>query len=398
LCLVWGWFTVGCHHGRPKKVRHMLRDAVEKLTLPDGTLVKGSNDSPIHDLPLVIREPSRIRYNLFGVWMEVRGDELSDGPFFNFARGGSWSHFATTILNGYKRSLTGNLPTTDEESIELVTTELGTRPVGGDRHRLYRHHSEQCGFETQGRLEPFQWVKSKSTHDRQGQGSSAAEKGLATAALVAIIGGGTRHIKLQALISPKTAFGAFIYAFLLQSVTGYTAMMIAFLTPTIGLGCRSLVYLLYNVLSTFSCLLFIAASYCFDRWSAHVEPSENRGISAQEYLSLRTKILGVSAVTLRVAGRLLAVLNTCILVTGCLLQFTGVYECCYCNSSYIGLRSKGFISLLSPSELQDEAKTSWGVGAGLSIGSVIFTCVGYFETSKLYFHRQRQRRSKVFSE
>lgn len=122
---------------------------------------------------------------------------------------------------------------------------------------------------------------------------------------------------------------ALALAISLQGITGWSAFMIAYSTPTIGIGCRSLIYLIYNVLSTTCCVLFLVASSCSDRFSYQVDKYNNRNDDGvrnhepQKQDQEPSRRLAFWASAFLLSGKILAVLNTIMIVTSCIIQFLG---------------------------------------------------------------------------
>ena len=122
-----------------------------------------------------------------------------------------------------------------------------------------------------------------------------------------------------------TMFKSAIFALLLQvGITGAALVVIIF-TPTVGLGCRSLGYIVYAgvsivimFLSITSTILARFSEMCVD------ESSRVKGITA------------CFAITLRWICYLLALANSVGLVALSCLQFSNALASCYCNSSVLG--------------------------------------------------------------
>ena len=156
------------------------------------------------------------------------------------------------------------------------------------------------------------------------------------------------------------------------------------MTPTIGIGCRALICMTYSLTSLFSCLFLIIASHCSDRWSHQFE-RYRWNMEMEDYSSMPniretgpSYILAVGSVGFRLLGKSLAVFNAIFIVLGCILEFVGVYESCFCKSSYLGLRERAFVSFLSTEESAHIARPFWFGGAGAAMFAVLIVCFGYF--------------------
>ncbi|KAF8187390.1 hypothetical protein K438DRAFT_1015754 [Mycena galopus ATCC 62051] len=101
-----------------------------------------------------------------------------------------------------------------------------------------------------------------------------------------------------------------IFALLLMSGTVSAAMIIEYLTPTIGLSSHSGSYLMYASV-----------------WILFVIPSVLSSISHPQ----NCPHLAQTAVFLRRSGKCLAAMNSAWIVLLCLFQSAGVYDTCWCS-------------------------------------------------------------------
>jgi len=134
---------------------------------------------------------------------------------------------------------------------------------------------------------------------------------------------------------------AFLCAFILQSLSGWSAFMIAYSTPVVGIGCRGFAFLIYNTFSLLACVLLISASY-FSDWRAF----RTERVGSRNW---GTRLLDSIEITFRISGKSVASLNTAVLIASCFLQFTEVYQNCYFGSDKIsrGQCSQQTVSLVS---------------------------------------------------
>ncbi|MCJ1439391.1 hypothetical protein MMC27_008785 [Xylographa pallens] len=201
-------------------------------------------------------------------------------------------------------------------------------------------------------------------------------------------------------------------ALILQWGTTGAALMIAYLTPTKGLGCRSGAYLLYGTNATLAWFL-LAMSSLFShsamlRYQSEkqkqplanaraaqangtVGPVNNRiplvplGSSVQSSSSSQPRrsisaaiwnlvpVRGLAAVT-RYFGKFLAVANAFFLVAVSLFEFTGGFDNCWCKSDTVGLQKSGWVVLFKTAQdLEQAASLQWGMGLMLSILVCLFT-------------------------
>jgi hypothetical protein len=230
------------------------------------------------------------------------GDELRQGPLYNYARLGTWSYFARELVLAYRS--------------------------GGQNDSIRAWHR-------------FAWMKPAD------QGCGCLSR----------------------------AWGAFVRAFLLQSVTGWSAFMVSYHTPTVGVGCRSFAILLYNIFSLASCILLISASYISD-WISHLAEDGR----ARDW---RSTVLEVLEWGLRNFGKGLAGLNAVIIVLSCIMQFIGIYNNCYCGCDRITLHERGYIVFLSAEQEKAIALVTWSTGFTMALIACLVS-IGYVLISRPY--------------
>jgi hypothetical protein len=150
-------------------------------------------------------------------------------------------------------------------------------------------------------------------------------------------------------------------ALFLQWGTAAAAIIIVWYTPTIGLGCRSLSYLLYASLSMLSWMLLVTSSFLTHYFSLqHRHPSYKPRPKTGLFGTVR-----LLAIIFRRLGKFLAACNAVVIIAACTLQFANLYNECYCNSAVIGLRARAYdVIVISASEL----KGPW-------LGGVTLACV-----------------------
>ena len=321
--LVWGWFAVGTHHGRRKEV-------VEKLEEMDA--------------PFRLAESSEARGTWFAdeqarqIWrFSSHSDDMEDGPFYTYARSTIWTTQCCQLLDAYKaQSSPGNAT---DASHELAISSPRNREEIKEKYS-YAHS-----------LIP---LKDTNTTDLQQPSSSPTLRPSSTP-----IRTGRRKLR------------AFLMAFVVQGIFGWSAFMIDYMTPTIGIGCRAFLCMMYTLVSTSSCLLLITASHLSQPSLSPLDQALNR-------LNLTPPRRAQLALFCRLAGKALATLNAVFIVMGCFLEFIGLYESCFCKSCYISLGSKGFVSFLSASDDAAIAKPWWYAGSFVAMGTVLVLCLAYF--------------------
>jgi hypothetical protein len=110
-------------------------------------------------------------------------------------------------------------------------------------------------------------------------------------------------------------------------------------------------------------------------------PDRPRSPDRPESLFSSVHLAKVLADVLRWVGKFLAIVNAiCIILTG-MLQFTSVYDNCYCNASVLGLGMDGAYAVIFPSDAQ--VHLTWATWiAAFALGSS--GCVGFFFVMNLF--------------
>jgi len=321
--LVWGWFAVGTHHGRRKEVVEKLAEMDAPFRLAESPEDKGT---------WIAEEKVR------QIWrFSTHSDDREDGPFYTYARSTIWTTQCCQILDAYMAQVSpGNA---NDPSHELSISSPRNKDEIKEKYS-YAHS-----------LIP---LKDNSTTDLQQPISSP-----------------TLQIRSTPIRTGNRKLRAFLMAFVVQGIFGWSAFMIDFMTPTIGIGCRAFLCMMYTLVSTSSCLLLIAASHLS-------QTSLSRFDQALNKIKLTPSRRAHLAVFCRLAGKTLATLNAVFIVMGCFLEFIGLYESCFCKSCFISLGSKGFVSFLSASDSAAIAKPWWYAGSFVAMGTVLVLCLAYF--------------------
>lgn len=123
-------------------------------------------------------------------------------------------------------------------------------------------------------------------------------------------------------------FHASIFGLILQCGTTAAATIIITFTPTVGLGCRSLGYIIYGTIAIL--IMFLSIISTVLAWISEI----------------RQKSLARSiAIALRKISFLLALTNGTGLILLSCLQFTSTLENCYCNASVLGRGVDSYITI-----------------------------------------------------
>ena len=122
-------------------------------------------------------------------------------------------------------------------------------------------------------------------------------------------------------------FNASIFALILQCGTTVAAAIIIVFTPRIGLGCRSLGYIIYGGTSILILFLTIISTLFARISETRFGPSTTFSIKG---------FTAFTAITLRRISLILAFLNATGLIILSCSQVSGILENCYCNASVLG--------------------------------------------------------------
>ena len=165
-------------------------------------------------------------------------------------------------------------------------------------------------------------------------------------------------------------FTASILALLLQCGTTAAATVIIFYTPAVGLGCRSVGYIIYGGVAILILFLTIFSTIL-------TRISETRG-----RLSTTGRYTGFIAIALRRISLFLAFINATGLILLCCLQFSRFLDNCYCNASVTGRGTDSYM-LTFYSAWTSRMRTARLVATGIAAGSMAIYMVFLWFASSL---------------
>ena len=175
-------------------------------------------------------------------------------------------------------------------------------------------------------------------------------------------------------------------AVVIQWSTIGASLLIAYKTPTEGLSCRSGSYLIYGVLGTFVWLSLLTSMLLSHkvmlRYQEEHEKDTSKDFSLQEEpdnayrRTSRHAWLCATAVILRRIGKFVAVVNALWLIVSSLLEFTGLYDNCWCSSVQFSLREHAWIVLFKGKEdLRTTAIGPWVGGLAMTLIVCTVACI-----------------------
>jgi len=244
-------------------------------------------------------------------------DELLTPPVFNYSRSLRWASTADTTLLLFKRA-----------------TEKA-----------------HCGIPVR---EGVEWVKSetrRSIHPMNRLGSPEEIAAYCT------LPGGERRSHWAPGVFTRMAVAS-CAALVLQWGTVGAAVIVAYFTPTTKIGCRSMSYLIYGAFSTLIWMLLLTSSIL-----AHHSAAYSRRMSS----SPSACVALTWSHWLRWTGKLLAIVNTIVVILASVFQYSGFYDRCFCNSSVFSRGGTAYAVIIETAAQAAQAKSAW-------IGALVMAC------------------------
>ncbi|KAF5348997.1 hypothetical protein D9758_012734 [Tetrapyrgos nigripes] len=158
---------------------------------------------------------------------------------------------------------------------------------------------------------------------------------------------------------------ASLLALFLQWGTTGAALLIAWWTPTRGLGCRSASYLGYACLSTLVwAILLLSTILSHYSTFSRIDP-----MNGQPIYNTRSWLAAGLSVALRRLAKVLATINAIGIVVMNIFQFSGLLDRCYCDSSVIGLGKSAYSVINLVDDDVSSLRAAWIGGVILALGS-----------------------------
>ena len=311
--------------------------------------------------------------------LSIEGDEALEGPIFNYARLFTFREFSSTVAKAFAAN------------IRSVQTGVNQRKNSVDV-------AASCQLDKVDLQAYTPWPKIESNVWHQ----------ILVAVVVAIfVQWGTVSITFTSL-----------FAFTNRVQTG-PAIMIAYLTPTVGLGCRSGGYLIYGVLATISWAFILCSSLMShevslldqdiylgrrkfvprkensdrqdnceigqmspmlkDRFDQESDPAN---LSAHRRSRFHSTLAFLTVAT-RITGKLIATANGFWIVISAIFEYTGVYSTCWCAADADVLGSRAWAVLFATDQsFQTVARNYWIGGVIFSFAVCLVSYVGFFLACK----------------
>ncbi|KAL8789469.1 MAG: hypothetical protein Q9195_006794 [Heterodermia aff. obscurata] len=257
----------------------------------------------------------------------IAGDDQAPGPIHNYAR--VWTH--TNAINRIA------------ESFLMLT---------------YRQQQQETVDGREWEQDPERWTENlKGTPEQMSRYLSPHHNDIQSIPV---------HVPACADLVQNCISAAFIAVCLQWGTTG-AALIIAYHTPAVGLGCQSGSYLIYGLASTVAWLTLTCSACLSHLYSLRLESPDPR--------HQPSTLLAALAVLTRLLGKLLASANAIFVIATSIIQFTGLFDNCWCDAC-IPSRGKaaGWVVLFaSDDQLFRAAKGAWvgGVFMGIVVGGVV---------------------------
>lgn len=378
--VILGWVTVGTQFSPDTIEQALTSDEAHRALEPP--LQTGNTSEPLAQKGIVPRsglspQPHRVQtvVGQFDVpphknlelptWLgaDISGDERIKGPIYNYARPFTWWKLASSMEDALSNTLdkidAGHACGADPNvpGVSWNSTGKAEANLSGDSHKT----SLYCGLATRPIHAYPRWKE--------------------------IPGSVWKHM-----------LAASVMAIFVQWGTTGPSILIAYFTPTIGVGCRTGAYLFYGGLGTLvwillgaSMLLSHAAMLLYQRVhirnpSIRFRPGSSSGAinnfnpnPPQPNRYVRTwghATLCAAAVSLRYLGKIIAIANALWLIVSTLLEYIGAYDNCWCKGDVLGLgKSDGWVVLFKTTkDLAEAAQPYWDGGV---IGGIVVCSISY---------------------
>ena len=324
LPLIMGWLHVGSQP-TPNHLRECLSSANQIAWVATDT-----KNRPIRAKDVAGRQTQAIEFMRRDNVDRARMDELRAVPVFNYARAFIWSLHAQQVL-----SLARSAAAKAERRIPVDNygPGRGTAWVASDNWSVANENrigtEEQviryC-TETFAPSEEVSGAPSIATPP----GSEPLRTPNTSIALLPLYNPGREISRKQSRWAPgiwRRAILAVFFALGLQWGTIGAAVVIHYWKPPVGLGCRSLAFLLYGIAATLSMFLCLAATIL-----AHISRPQHGPV---HWLSWSQRWLDWGAVFCGYLGKGLALASGIGIILICSFQSSGAFTDCYCSSTTI---------------------------------------------------------------
>jgi len=417
--VTWGWIWVGTQYDKGSitifgalqnvlahrvlgpndyaQGRRSVREAQQGILVESG-LTRQPRPGTESQLEPVGSTPPELPWTMI---MDVRGDERHEGPVYNYARVFTWWAFTQRILDGFEASLLNmelerrvdNMPETgpatdsrqqgQERPTNQSTQTQNSQNQDAQGHQLQDLQQQTQGQAPQSSAQPQPAQPQGAPQPAQNHGQGGFETALMGNAPQTSHFCGMQHPKMFAYAGFRRMPGelylrivlAAAIAFFAQWGTTGAAIIIAYYTPAVGFGCRSGSYALYGILGT-AVLIFLILSKFF---SHQAMKQYQAAYSDDPHIDFRNSgnfrwtrwVFCVLANSTRLFAKILAVVNTVILILIEILEFIGLFDNCWCKACHLQYGDKSWVVLFrSDADYQKIGQSAW-IG-GIAMATIVF--------------------------
>ncbi|KIK41457.1 hypothetical protein CY34DRAFT_806054 [Suillus luteus UH-Slu-Lm8-n1] len=262
----------------------------------------------------------------------ISPDELLTPPVFNYSRSLRWASTAETIFMVFKVA---------SEEVHSHPFARGSDSVKSDKN---------IESNTTKDIETIQYIETiQDINERSRRGS------LQDVAVYCVQRNGVQSSHWAPGVFTRMAIAS-CASLALQWGTVGAAFLVGWFTPTTKIGCRSMGYLLYGVISTLVWMMLLMSSIL-----AHSSATDPRRVSLSARVTLTCSHI------LRWTGKFLAILNLFLLIMACVFQYSNFYDRCYCNSSVFSRQGAAYAVIIETAAQAAQAKAAW-------IGALVLAC------------------------
>lgn len=262
----------------------------------------------------------------------ISPDELLTPPVFNYSRSLRWASTAETIFMVFK----------------VASEEVHSHPParGSDSVKFDKNIESNTAKD----IETIQYIETiQDINERSRRGS------LQDIAVYCVQRNGVQSSHWAPGVFTRMAIAS-CASLALQWGTVGAAFLVGWFTPTTEIGCRSMGYLVYGVISTLVWMMLLMSSIL-----AHSSAADPRRASLSARVTLAFSHI------LRWTGKFLAILNLFLLIMACVFQYSSFYDRCFCNSSVFSRRGAAYAVIIETAAQAAQAKAAW-------IGALVLAC------------------------
>jgi hypothetical protein len=306
IALCWSWVAVivlGWYFAGVSTSNHPISEAIKQAS-------RLQRDA----LPRLAQFTAPEELDYAALSRRIAGDLERAGPLYNYAKAFVWTYNANQLVDRLQHHILGKPTATNSHSASKANAESvvgieGASP-GGIPAPPNIVASNNAAFSEASLPEIIPESEDRSSY-RYYQERNPGNRGW------------------RRSVFQRMSWSA-ISAIVLNVATVGAAFCLDYLTPSIGLGCRSGGVLVYWMVSYIIWILMVLSAWISDHWSicAATQRIENKG-----QLPSNLYFLGVVAVVLRLIGKGMAILNSVWIVTHCLFEFTNFYSSCFCGTN-----------------------------------------------------------------